>query len=64
MPTPAHVNGATAKNIQGAVREVTAPGSSLMTDQAVAYQALGKDCVHHFVNHRVECVRQHSYEWH
>ena len=51
------IKNATAKRVQGIVREHVEPGSALMTDAASAYLGLSADYIHESVNHADEYVR-------
>ena len=57
-----------AKTVQTIVRENVAKGSTLMTDEHGAYTGLGKDFIHHTVNHgageyvRAYCLHTNSIE--
>ncbi len=51
------IRSATAKSVQGMIRQHVEPGSALMTDAHPAYLGLASEYIHESVNHADEYVR-------
>jgi transposase-like protein len=45
-----------AKALQGVVREMVEPGSTIYTDSHMSYRGLSRDYLHAYVNHAIEYV--------